>query len=330
MQLPSEFVPVAIHRSVRPEAFADGLRRNLEQRQIDPKFHYLTARQARVWLELHHRYSPFVTSAGGTAVYDEAFAAVAGQLASGPVHLLSLACGGAGKEWRLVQALQRVGKELTATVSDISVPLVLAGHATLTQTGQLTGVKALALDLLANEGFTRDAIPDAPITTPRLITCFGLMPNVEPLAIASRLNALTGPTDLLLVGANLVPEENYEQGTYDVLGGYDNEATRHWLELLLTDIGFESGDGEIRFTVEACASRPEILQIVARYHLLRNRVITSDGVELKFTADENMRLFFSNRYTPARLKRLFTDAGLSLRGEWISAEKTEGIIACGK
>ena len=316
--------PVTLHPSTRPEAFAASLRRGLEQRRIDPKFHYTTPAQAQAWLALHKKYSPFVTTTGGTSVYDTAFAWTATHLTAPTIHLLSLACGGAGKELRLVRALQAAGKIVTATVSDISAPLVREGAQALTQDGHLPDITGIALDLLTAVDLAHALATPAP----RLITCFGLMPNVEPQAIATRLAPLTGPDDLLLIGANLVPVENYEQSTHAVLGDYDNQSTRDWLGLLINHCGFTPDDGEIRFTVEPCATLPALLQIVARYHFLRNCTVALDNHELKFTTGENLRLFFSNRYTPALLKQVFAQAGLTALGFWLSPEKTEGVLAC--
>ncbi len=325
---PADCVSVAIHRTAQPAEFAASLRRSFEQRRIDPKFHYTSARQAAEWLALHKKYSPFIKTADGTAVYDAAFDWAVGNLPSSSVQLLSLACGGAGKELRLVQALQRAGKAVSATVSDISVPLVIEGFQVLTGEAALIGVNAVALDLLETEVLDAVLTAGAGQGIPRVVTCFGLMPNVDPLVISARLAALVRPGDVLLVGANLVPAENYAQSTDAVLGEYDNPETRGWLSLLLADCGFEPGDGEVRFAVEACASLPELLQIVGRYHLHRDKSIWLDGHALNFSAGENLRLFFSNRYTPSLLKQVFARTKMKIPGEWISAGKTEGVIAC--
>jgi len=71
-----------------------------------------------------------------------------------------------------------------------------------------------------------------------------------------------------------------------------------------------------------------LLQIVSRYHFYRDKAISLDGQTLAFSAGENLRLFFSNRYTPALLKQVFAGAKMKIPGEWISAGKTEGVIAC--
>lgn len=325
----SEFIQVNIHRSAQPGQFATALRRCFERRCIDPKFHYLNPRQSQAWLALHKKYAPFAASSTGADVYDSAFNWVAESRPDGAVGLVSLACGGAGKELRLVKSLRHAGREIFATVSDISVPLVIEGYQTLSATPDLAGLDAVVFDLLEAGDLNRMLPANRVRETSRVITCFGLMPNADPLAIAARLASLPAKNDVLLVSANLVSETNYRQNLSRVLGDYDNAATRDWLALLLLDAGFGPEDGEITFDVEPCASLPELLQIVARFRLRRDRTIELAGEQLKFSAGEELRLFFSNRFTPGLLRRVFELQKMQILGEWVSAEATEGVIACG-
>ena len=261
-------------------------------------------------------------------VYHSAFTWVAENLPGGAVELVSLACGGAGKEQQLSKFLRRAGKEVLVTVSDISVPLVLEGYQTLSAEPGVTDIQAVALDILEAGDLKAMLTTGRSCKISRVVTCFGLMPNTEPLVIAARLASLPAKNDVLLVGANLVPESDYEQNTRKALADYDNAATRHWLGMLLRDVGFELEDGEMFFDVEPCASLPELLQIVAYFRLQRDRIIDLGGEPLKFSAGEQLRLFFSNRYTPDLLRRVFELQKMKILGEWVSAEKNEGIIAC--
>jgi uncharacterized SAM-dependent methyltransferase len=325
----SDFIRVNLHRSAQPGQLAMALWRCFEQRSIDPKFHYLNPRQSQAWLALHKKYAPFAACATGADVYDSAFNWVAQNLPAGAVELVSLACGGAGKELRLVKRLRSAGRNIFATVSDISVPLVVEGQQTLSAGAWLAEIETVVLDLLEAGDLNRILPADRTRAASRIVTCFGLMPNVDPLVIAARLQSLPAKNDVLLVGANLVPEADYAENTRQILGGYDNAETRGWLSLLLLDAGFDPADGEIVFTVEPCASLPELLQIVARFHLRRERTIQLAGEPLKFSAGENLRLFFSNRFTPALLRRVLAMQKLKILGAWVSAEETEGVIACG-
>lgn len=305
------------------------LRRSFERRSIAPQFHYLSARQSQAWLALHQQYSPFAANSAGREVYLSAYAWVAENVPGVAVELVSLACGGAGKEQQLIKCLRRAGKEVSVTVSDISVPLVLEGYQTLSAEPDVTDLEAVVFDILDGDDLNAMLATGRPREISRVITCFGLMPNTDPLVIAARLASLPAKNDVLLVGANLVPESDYEQNTRMALADYDNAATRHWLGLLLRDVGFEPDDGEMFFDVEPCASLPELLQIVAHFRLRRDRTIELGGEPLKFSAGEQLRLFFSNRYTPDLLRRVFELQKMKILGEWVSAEKNEGIIACG-
>lgn len=323
-----EFINVAVHRSTQPREFMAALRRSFERRQIDPKFHYLSPRQAQKWLSLHNKYSPFATSPGGTEIYDAAFNWAAGNLTGGAVQLISLACGGAGKELRLVKSLRQAGKEIFATVSDISASLVIEGYESLATEKGLSEIRAMTLDLLEAGDLDQILTTGVQDKRVRVVTCFGLFPNVEPLVLASRLAGLAGGDGMLLIGANHVPESDYEQSTRNVLGQYDNAETRDWLSILLSDCGFEPDDGEIRFSLERCATLPELWQIVAYFHLRRPRTIELAGQPLKFATGEKLRLFFSNRFTPNLLRRVLQSNKMKILGEWISAEEMEGVFIC--
>jgi len=322
-------IRVNIHASAQPHHFAAALRRSFERRCIDPQFHYLSIRQSQAWLALHRQYSPFAASSTGMDVYHSAFDWLAKNLPGEAVELVSLACGGAEKERQLIKFLRRAGKDVRVTVSDISLPLVLEGYQTLCAEPGVTGIEAVTLDILEADDLNALLTMGRARETNRVVTCFGLMPNTDPQRIAARLASLPAKNDVLLVGANLVPESDYEQNTRAALSGYDNDATRQWLGILLQDVGFERDDGEISFGVEPCASLPELLQIVGHYRLRQDRTIELGG-PLKFSAGERLRLFFSNRYTPNLLRRVFESQKMKILGEWVSAEKNEGIIACGK
>jgi uncharacterized SAM-dependent methyltransferase len=325
----SPFIRVNIHSSAQPKHFMAALRRSFDSRRIDPQFHYLSIRQSQAWLALHRQYSPFAASPTGMEVYHSAFDWLAKNLPGGAVKLLSLACGGADKERQLIKFLRRADKDVSVTVSDISLPLVLEGYQTLCAEPGVSDIEAVTLDILAAGDLNALLTIGRSREMARVVTCFGLMPNTDPLRIAVQLATLPAKNDVILVGANLVPESAYEQNTRAALSGYDNDATRHWLGILLQDVGFEREDGDITFDVEPCANLPELLQIVGHFRLRRDRSIELGGEPLKFSAGERLRLFFSNRYTPALLRRVFEAQKMKILGEWVSAEKNEGIIACG-
>jgi len=73
---------------------------------------------------------------------------------------------------------------------------------------------------------------------------------------------------------------------------------------------------------------PQLPQVVARFNLHRNKTILFGGNMFHFKASESIKAFFSNRYDEMLLKNLFKMNGFQILGEWISDDKTEGVIAC--
>jgi uncharacterized SAM-dependent methyltransferase len=189
----------------------------------------------------------------------------------------------------------------------------------------------------------------------RLTTFFGMIPNFEPQIILPKLAALVRPKDSLLFSANLAPGNNYAAGVKKVLPQYDNPLTRDWLMTFLIDLGVEHGDGHLGFKIETCRSRREEAQtsrsisakknqrlltssptmedielkrIVAGFHFTRSRRIEVDNETFNFRAGETIRLFFSYRYTPERVRKVLAGYDLDVRDQWIAKSGEEGVFLC--
>ena len=52
-------VNVLIEASQFPDRVAGELKQSLRNREVNPKFHYESYKQAQKWLALHRAYSPF-------------------------------------------------------------------------------------------------------------------------------------------------------------------------------------------------------------------------------------------------------------------------------
>lgn len=320
-------IPVSIHESVFPARVELRLREAFRTRRIDPKFHYLSARQARAWLALAQACSPFLAKPTGTRVYDSAYQWLLERLRSKAVHVISLACGGAQKEARLVRLLTGMGNAPKVTITDASLPLVIKAYRSLHDTENVADLNAFLLDVMETGDPTECLAHNDSAETVRIITCFGLLPNVDPCGLASRLASLLRNGDVLLVSANMACESGYRQNVETLRRQYDNPDTREWLLLLLLDVGFERNDGEIMFQVEPYAAWPELLQIVAVFRAARNRLIRWGDEELAVSANEEFRIFFSNRCTPELVRKIFNAHGIHVCQEWMSPEDNEGVFA---
>jgi hypothetical protein len=164
-------------------------------------------------------------------------------------------------------------------------------------------------------------------TISRLIAFFGMIPNFEPEQILPKLASLVREGDYLLFSANLAPGADYPAGMKKILPQYDNPSTRDWLMAFLLDLGIERGDGEMRFAVEN--GRSGLKRVAARFHFRRQRRIKIEDAEFVFRRGENIRLFFSYRYTPERVRKMLARYRLQVRDQWLTKSEEEGVFLCG-
>jgi len=106
--------------------------------------------------------------------------------------------------------------------------------------------------------------------------------------------------------------------------------TRDWLMTFLLDLGVEQADGELRFAVQDCPGGTGLMRIVANFHFQRSRKVQVLSDEVAFQAGERLRLFFSYRHTPDRVRALLKQYGLAALDQWISRSEEEGVFLCGE
>jgi hypothetical protein len=160
----------------------------------------------------------------------------------------------------------------------------------------------------------------------RIITFFGMIPNFEPAEVLPRLAKLVRRDDILLFSANLSPGNEYAAGVKRILPQYDNRLTRDWLMTFLLDLGVERGDGKITFRIESGALG--LKRVVARFEFTRARRVAVESQRFSFRHGEFIRLFFSYRYTPERVRTTLKRYGLETAKEWIIPSGEEGVFLC--
>jgi hypothetical protein len=160
----------------------------------------------------------------------------------------------------------------------------------------------------------------------RLLTFFGMIPNFEPRAILPKLASLVRKNDFLLFSANLAPGKNYAAGMEKILPQYDNALTRDWLMAFLSDLGVEQKDGDLRFTIEDGGF--DLKRIVGRFYFSRARRVEIGDEYFNFRSGGTIQLFFSYRYVPERVQKVFAKYGLKVCGQWIAKSEEEGVFLC--
>jgi uncharacterized SAM-dependent methyltransferase len=353
----SSIASVRIHASQFPEKVRRDLLASLRTRRVNHKFHYDSIKQTQKWLALHQAYSPTRNDADCTAIYDQGFAAAAARVKSKAVHVIGLGCGGGQKDTRLLKLLKKAGRQIFYTPCDVSTAMVLVAQQTALAVVPEKNCFPLVCDLATADDLPVNLASRFTSHVSRLITFFGMIPNFEPQIILPKLASLVRPKDFLLFSANLAPGNNYTAGVKKVLPQYDNPLTRDWLMTFLLDLGVGRGDGNLHFIIETCRSRREevltekpkvqstkskdkqrlltssptmkeidLKRIVADFRFTRSRRIEVDGERFDFRAGETIRLFFSYRYKPERVRKVLARHGLEVCDQWIAKSGEEGVF----
>jgi L-histidine N-alpha-methyltransferase len=328
-QLPMPSVArITVHSSQFPESVRSDLLQSLRARQVNHKFHYDSVKQTHKWLALHQAYSPSRTDADCAAIYDASFAGAAERITASTIHVVGLGCGGGQKDTRLLRELQRVGKRATYTASDVSTAMVLVARAEALTVIADNECHPLVCDLATAGDLAEVLDQTSDANAARLLTFFGMIPNFEPQLILPRLASFVRAGDHLLFSANLAPGADYGESVRRILPLYDNPLTRDWLITFLYDLGVEAEDGELRFHIETDPAGSGLQRVAANFHFSRARTIPLEGESFPFAAGESIRLFFSYRHTPERVRAMLAKHGLEVLDQWLAQSGEEGVFLC--
>jgi uncharacterized SAM-dependent methyltransferase len=301
---------------------------SLRTAEVNHKFHYDSVKQTQKWLALHQAYSPSRTDASCAAIYDRSFQAGANRIEGNRVHLIGLGCGGGQKDTRLLKLLQKNGKEVFYTPSDVSTAMVLIAREAAMEVVAEENCNPLVCDL-ASAGDLAEVLDKlAEADAMRIVTFFGMIPNFEPEMILRKLSALLRSGDWLLFSANLAPGPDYVAGVREVLPLYDNVRTRDWLMSFLLDLGVEPEDGEMSFCIEDDGNVAGLKRIAAYFQFRQEREILIDDRRFQFEPKKAIRLFFSYRHTPKIVRSLLGNYGINVVEEWVAKSEEEGVFLC--
>jgi L-histidine N-alpha-methyltransferase len=318
---------VLIHASQFPENVRRDLLESLRTRRVNHKFHYDNVKQTQKWLALHQEYSPSRNDADCQAIYEQSFAAAAKKIKARRVHVLGLGCGGGQKDTRLMKLLKARGKKVFYTPCDVSLAMVLVARRTALAVLPEENCLPFVCDMASANDLPAVFNKQNSLNGARLVTFFGMIPNFEPQIILPKLASLIRPKDFLLFSANLAPGKDYADGMKKILPQYDNAPTRDWLLTFLLDLGVEKNNGELRFEIENVQT-PGLHRIAIHFHFKCARQIEIENEMFNFKAGETIRLFFSYRYTPARVCAILGRHELEVCGRWIAKSEEEGVFLC--
>ncbi|HXV05098.1 MAG TPA: L-histidine N(alpha)-methyltransferase [Solirubrobacterales bacterium] len=239
-----------------------------------------------------------------------------------PATLVELGSGSAAKTRHLLSAMRDAGCLETYVPVDISERITRETAESLVEEYPGLAVRGLVCDFeqdLERIGAVDGRGPsvDGSGDGGRLIAFLGgTIGNLYPgprRDFLSRIAALLGPRDRLLLGTDLVKEPARLGAAYDDAAGVTAEFNRNVLAVLNRELGAD-------FDLDA-------FEHVARYDAerawmdvrLRSRVdqvVRVDGLDLtvRFAAGEEMRTEISAKLTRERLEEIYAEAGLAMSG----------------
>lgn len=314
-----DFHPSTLDRDL-DRAAAESLQNN----RIDPKLLYVTSHQARLWRQVFLRHSPVHTNPAFAQIYQDAFNRVLDRLPPGKVFLVGLGCGTGAKELQLHSSLRDHGHDTLFAAIDVSRDLVIESAEKLVAAGA-EHRRSLVCDL-AQSDFLGEWLDRLEPRLPRLITFFGLVPNLGPSAVARIFRSSLRPGDMLLVNAPLAPVKS-ETGTdlpaamQAVLPQYDNPETRAWLAAALACLGLENRVDPPEIKTGQVEKIPAFLA-TARW---KNREPFEKGGRRILPHPDPLRLFHSLRYTPTLFENALGREGFHARLLAITPCRQEAI-----
>ncbi len=319
------FHKVWVHESFTMERSSQRRLDSLSSGQIDHAFHYQSLHQGKLWLEVFKKYSPVATASQVADLYQQLSHSIARSFSGKSVHVISLGCGDGRKDLRLVRSLVEADALIRWTPQDINLSLLLLATQSASNL-PLNSIHPVIADLQAIPSL-REAFDPIDPHTPRIYTFYGLVPNFDPDFLLSCWSTLLRPQDHLLVSANLSPvtdesKSAYLEATQAIQSQYDNPETQNWLSTVLKDWGIYNRLQNYRVRTE---SRHELLRFVAAMEWREEIHFPWENQELLLKKGDNLRLFFSYRYTPARFRKLAERSRLKPLGEFISESKDEGV-----
>jgi len=264
---------------------------------------------ARLWKKVHISCSPFCRRPAVRRLYIQPTTVLRVLLRHAPYNFIALGCAEGLKESLL---LRKLPKPTLLLAADTCLSMAKFAARKLPAHAKI----ARQIDLTSPSSISRILTPPIPrskskdSSPARLITLFGVIPNLDPLPLLRCLAKNLAPKDLLLFSTNLAPEKNGRRGALRVLPQYDNPLTHRWLQAVALRTRPRLSRGSIHFGVYPDTTQSSLSRIEARW-IVGNKPTHT--------------LFSSRRPTLAQVESWVQTSGLTRIHQWIDPKGEEGI-----
>ncbi|HET7443996.1 MAG TPA: L-histidine N(alpha)-methyltransferase [Solirubrobacterales bacterium] len=233
-----------------------------------------------------------------------------------PGTLVELGSGSASKTRHLLDAMRDAGSLRTYVPVDISEEITQETARVLVDEYPGLDVRGLVCD------FENDLERIHDDGHPRLFAFLGgtignLYPG-ERREFLTRIAALFGPGDHLLLGTDLVKETARLDAAYDDAAGVTAEFNRNVLHVLNRELDADF-DLDAFEHVARYDAREERMDIRLRSLAEQSVLLAGLDLTVEFAAGEEMRTEISAKFTRERLECVYTESGLQMSGWFTDA-----------
>ncbi|KQV93884.1 L-histidine N(alpha)-methyltransferase [Streptomyces sp. Root369] len=233
--------------------------------------------------------------------------------ATGARTLVELGSGSSEKTRYLLDALTGLHTYVPVDVSESA--LTQAGHALIAQRPELS-VHALIADFTGGL-----SLPGTP--GPRLVAFLGgtignLLP-VERAAFLASVHALLSPGDALLLGTDLVKDENVLVRAYDDAAGVTAEFNKNVLTVVNRELGADFDPGAFDH-VALWDAENEWIEMRLRSRTEQTVKVPGLDLAVDFAADEELHTEISAKFRKEGVRAELAAVGLELAHWWTDSE----------
>jgi L-histidine N-alpha-methyltransferase len=285
-----------------------------EPKELAPKYFY-DERGSQLFEQITElpEYYPTRAERSILAERSDEIVATAGR----PRTLVELGSGSAAKTRHLLNAMRDAGCLQTYVPVDISEEITHETAEALVGEYPGLAVRGLVCD------FEHDLerIPDGEGS--RLVAFLGgTIGNLYPEArrdFLTRLAALMGPEDRLLLGTDLVKAHDRLEAAYDDAAGVTAEFNKNVLEVLNRELG---ADFDLDAFEHVARYDAEKARMDIRLRSSEEQTIRVEGLDMdvSFARGEEMRTEISSKFTYERLTEVYEEAGLAISGWFTDAD----------
>jgi L-histidine Nalpha-methyltransferase len=284
-----------------------------EPKELAPKYFY-DERGSQLFEQITEldEYYPTRTERSILAERAAEIVAAAGE----PETLIELGSGSASKTRHLLSAMRDAGCLRTYVPVDISEEITHETAESLVEEYPGLVVRGLVCDFEHH----LERIPGG--EDGRLVAFLGgTIGNLYPDArrdFLSRVAAMLGPADRLLLGTDLVKDTTRLEAAYDDSQSVTAEFNKNVLEVLNRELG---ADFDLDAFEHVARYDSEEARMDIRLRSLVDQTVWVERLEMmvSFTAGEEMRTEISSKFTRERLEDVYSETGMAMSGWFTDA-----------